>query len=460
MSDHKNSNRSLALEPLLELSVGSSIGQFRAVPVKLGEGRGRGILAAYCSEFDVDPFCEMFYFPSDTLKMILFDMDGNILWRKDLGRSVVPGLWFCPVFAFDLDGDGVDDIWFVNNIDPNHPLGLKHYRLERLNPYTGETTGQWVWPHKAGYTQSISHAYRNFILGGYVRGEPVLITAQGTYGDMFLQGWSKDMNLRWEHIIKKDDPGARGAHMCPVVDINHDGIDELMWGERCIELDSGKELFCADRNVYKGHSDIIQPVFDRKSGRWFIYTAREKDLKVKPRVVLFNDRGERVWGDIEEGHMDLNWVARIKGRENPIAMSIRIDAKTCGREGRFHYGREEFVFDALTGERLSLPFSTYKTVPVDINGDGYHEFISDGNIISHQGEILARVGGSVAMASKFMDVPGEQLLCYYMDGTIRIWADMNAQDSEDAMNRYQHPFYKTNQKLTASGSNLVVLGGI
>ena len=45
--------------------------------------------------------------------------------------------------------------------------------------------------------------------------------------------------------------------MCPVVDVNHDGVDEILWGERCIEIQFGKQLFCADETTYCGHSDII-----------------------------------------------------------------------------------------------------------------------------------------------------------------------------------------------------------
>ena len=56
--------------------------------------------------------------------------------------------------------------------------------------------------------------------------------------------------------------------------------------------------------------------------------------------------------------------------------------------------------------------------------------------------------------------PGEQILCYYPDGTIRIWADKNARDGEIAKWRYGHPFYKANQRLTATGYNMVNLGGL
>ena len=189
------SAKDIQLEPLLTLSVGSPMGQFRAMPVELGPDMPKAFLGVYCADFDDDPYVEMFFFPSDTLKMILVTEEGEVLWQRDMGPGVVPGVWFCPVFPFDLDGDGVDEIWTVNNINADHPLGLSGYHLERIDARTGETSGRWPWP-AVDRNQSLSHVFRNFVAGGHVHGEPVLVTAQGTYGDMALQGWRAEMTLR------------------------------------------------------------------------------------------------------------------------------------------------------------------------------------------------------------------------------------------------------------------------
>lgn len=462
MSSEASSPRPLDLAPVATAELGSPIGQLRAAPVRLGEERA--VLVVYGADFDVDPYVEMFFFPTDTLKMALLSASGEVVWRRDLGPGVVPGVWFCPVLPFDLDGDGSDEIWFVNNVHAAHPLGLSGYRLERLDPHTGHTTGQWPWP-SLGRGQELSHTFRNFILGGSARGQPVLVTAQGTYGDMFLQAWRPDMGTRWELEIPSDQPGARGSHMCPVCDINHDGVDELMWGERCIELDTGGELFCADRHRYRGHSDVVQPLLDGRSGRWFLYTCRESDGQAAPRVALFDNRGQRLWGDLQRGHVDMGWVARLGEDGDFLAMAIRIGHKTCGPEGRAHQQREEFTYRALTGEPHPLPFSVYQTLPVDLDGDGCHELVrggpgADGQVLDRRGTSLASVGGPVAMASKFLDLPGEQVLSYHPDGTVRFWADRNARDSAAARARVGHPFYRANQRLTAVGYNLSDLGGI
>ncbi|MBN2317173.1 MAG: hypothetical protein JXM79_24825 [Sedimentisphaerales bacterium] len=447
----------------LELKLGEPTGQLRAVPVHLGKGQPRAILAVHCPDAEVDPYVEMFFFPKDTLKLTLFDEKGKILWRRDLGRGVIPGIWFTPVYPFDLDGDGVDEIWFVNNLDADHPLSINNLRLERIDARTSQTTGQWPWPRPAG-NQSLSHTFRNFILGGYVKGKPVLITAQGTYGPMAIQAHNSDMQLRWEYKIRGETPGARGSHMCPVLDTNHDHIDELLWGERCIELDTGKELFCADRDTYRGHSDVIQPVLDRSSNKWFFFTCRES-TNVSPRVALFNDAGRRIWGDVDQGHMDMGWVARIGENGEQIAMAIRIGAKTAGPKGFFRQEVDEFTYNALSGQPHPLPFSVFCTLPVDLNGDGIHELVrglaeGNGDILDHKGRIIGNINGKAAIASKILDHPGEQILSFRPDGTICIWADRNAHDTPEALKRTSHPFYKANQKLSATGYNVVNLGGI
>lgn len=454
----------ISLETLLDISLGSPLGQLRAVPVALGAGAPRAFLAVYCADFDVDPWIEMFFFPTDTLKMALITERGEILWRRDLGRGVVPGMWFCPVLPFDLDGDGVEEIWVVGNPAADHPLGLSHYRLERLDARTGEMTGQWPWPHH-GREESLSHTFRNFLVGGYVRDEPVLVTAQGTYGDMFLQGWRPGMTPRWETRIGEETPGARGSHMCPIVDIDGDGADELLWGERCLSLDTGAELFCADRDVYRGHSDIVQPTWIEPDGSWRLFTCRESDPQATPRVVCFDAAGRRLWGQVEKGHIDMGWVARLKDDREHVAMAIRIGHKTCGPDGRFHYDRDEFIFDLSTGEPYPLPFSVYGTIPVDLNGDGFHELVrglpgQTGEVLDRRGRSLGSVGGPVALVGKFLNHPGEQILAYHPDGTLRAWGDRNACDSEVALARYAHPFYRANLRLTSTGSNPDSLAGV
>lgn len=445
--------------------VADQIGQCRVLRLSTGGGDGPTLLAAHSACFDVDPYTEMFYYPDDRLHLSALRMDGTIAWRRTLGPGVVPGMWFCPLFAFDLDGDGCDEIYFVDNVQDQHPLALSGYRLGVLDARSGELVAHHPWRVRDG-EQSLGRLFRFFVLGGHVRGQPVLVTAQGTYQLMTLQGWSSKIEPRWQIVIEPEAPGARGSHMCPIVDINDDGVDELLWGERCLSLDDGHELFCCDRDVYRGHSDVVLPVRDRRDGRWLIYTIRESDPQASPRVVVFDDHGRRVWGSVERGHMDMGWVARDR-HDRLIATAIRIGRKTCGPEGRHHQDRETFAFDGRTGKPIDLAFDPYRTIPVDLNGDGFHELVrgaagGDGQLLALDGQSLGSVGGPIALASHLgiAGLAGEQLISYHDDGRLRLWFDPDARDSPAALARYRHPFYAANARLSATGYNLINLAGV
>ena len=455
------SQNSIDLQPVFKLQIAKKIGQFRSVPVKL-EGKNF-ICGMYSEDAEVDPFIGMFFFPKHTLKLILFDEKGEVLWKRDLGEGVIPGIWFSPVYAMDLDSDGNDEIFIVNNQDPAHPLDYRKYVLERIDAKTGKATVQIKWkePVQGG---SMGTAYRHFIFGGFVQGKPVLITAQG-YKAMSLQAWNPDLTLRWEHNINRDAKGCLASHVSPVVDINDDGVDEILWGERCIEMDSGKELFCANEDNWEGHSDIIQPVLDWENNKWYFHTCRETLPDQSPRVVFYDNKGNQVWGDVDAGHIDTGWAARIGNKGEAVVLGIKIGNKTRSAEGERRTGVEEFTFKAISGERIDLGFPVYTTIPVDLNGDGIHELVKgyfegDGTVLNNKGKIIGNVEGLTAMASKFTSLPGEQILSYTEDGIIAVWADKNAKDNDSAKRRYNHPYYKVNQYQTGNGYNLFTLGGL
>jgi hypothetical protein len=74
---------------------------------------------------------------------------------------------------------------------------------------------------------------------------------------------------------------------------------------------------------------------------------------------------------------------------------------------------------------------------VDVDGDGYHELVrgipgGDGVLFDHHGAERARLGGTVGLTGKFAARPGEQVLTYHADGTVRVWADLEAADTDVA----------------------------
>lgn len=448
-----------------ELDLGQPIEQFRAVPVRLGPDRPLAVCALYGSDAEIDPYRKMFFFPRSTLKMVLFDEDGKRLWTRDLGPGVVPGVWFAPVFAFDLDGDGVDEIFHVNNTDPEHPLDHDTQVLERVDPRTGEATGRWPFPQPE-MEQQLSKLFRHFIFAGYDGGTPVLVAANGTYGTMRLRAYHPDMSVRWEKtLVPSADHLATGSHMCAIVDLDGDGRDEVMWGERAIRLGDGHQHFSADGTAWSDHSDIVQPVRNRQTGAWSIWTCREGGPTVSPRLVCFDAQGRRLWADVSRGHMDTGWAAHLRRDEEPTVFAIRMKGKQRSADGEKRTGVEEFAYRAFSGKKVEPGFGLYTTIPVDLDGDGYHELVrgyfeGDGTVLDAGGREVGRTHGHAALVSKFTRHPGEQILTYARDGKVRIFRDIHAQDTPEALARYRHRFYLPNQKLTGVGYNYFNLGGL
>ncbi len=453
------------LAVLTELDLGQPIGQLRAVPVSLGEGRPNAIAALYGSDAEIDPYIGMFFFPKSTLKLVVFDETGRVHWNRDLGPGVVPGVWFSPLFAMDLDRNGQDELYIVNNRDPEHPLDFRQYVLEQVDVTTGKSTAQRPWP-QPHQPASMSHSYRHFVVGGAVGDQPVLVAIQGTYGPHTLHAYGPGLETLWQVTV---DPrsigGGWGSHVTPIVDIDRDGSDELFIGERCLSLKDGSERFCCDREEWHGHSDIIQPVYNPVQDRWMIWTCRETHNDQSPRVVMFDHTGRRLWGDVEAGHMDTGWAARFGPQGEPMVLGVKVGKKIRTAEGERRTGVVEYVYDAATSQRVELGFKVYPSIPVDLNGDGIHELVKgyfegDGTVLDRRGGVLGSVGGLTALNSKFTRHPGEQILSYHPEGKVRIWRDRNAKDNSAAEARYRSRFYITNQKLTGVGYNLFLLGGI
>ncbi|MDR1734259.1 MAG: hypothetical protein LBR73_05210 [Oscillospiraceae bacterium] len=465
------------IRTIAEYDLGRPLGQVRSIPIQLGTEES--VLFVFSAEKNVDPGEEYFHYPQDSLKIALFTRRGERLWEKDLGPDNIPGVWFVPVIAFDLDKDGNDEIYYVNNINRGHPFSIVGRQLQKLDARTGEPCGAWPWPR---YTEEekLSLCYRFYLACGYVQGEPVLITAQGCYTNMYLQAWNSGMTPRWTRNILDAEPGCRASHVCPVLDINKDGTDEILWGERAVSLHDGTDLFCCDRESFHGHSDIVIPFIDHSNDNLYIYTCREDDDGHGiPRVVVYDSQGNRVWTDMTRGHMHFGWLAHTA--DGITAMAARVDVSEV--DGHMHSAEPiRKFYNAFTGEEAAPPVravpASYpiKTAeqgtacagdahtklrlldiyPIDFDGDSIDEFFDkDGIILNSAGEILARAEGEpIRMGKVFADVPGDQLMLFTPGRqTVQVWGCPETIESEAYKKRHSTGFHTFNQKLMATGYN-------
>lgn len=295
---------------------------------------------------------------------------------------------------------------------------------------------------------------------GYANGQPILVTSQGTYRDMYLQGYGPGMEKKWEIVIKDND-GPRASHVTPVWDMNGDGVDELLWGERILSIEDGHEVCCLAPD-YCGHSDILTPFEDYKTGKMYLFTCREGGENGDKRVQVFNLNGGMVWKDIDHGHMHTGWVATLLDDYRKLIMVKRIERRTT--EDYMVYADDgEFYYDAYTGEPMDWPFQIRGSdmIPIDFNGDGYHELLvirgdQAGTVFDRHGEVVGHLSGHEVRAGRLLEHPGEQIMLW-TPGTsvVNIVGDAEAVDGDIIRHRHEGNYHSFMQKLMASGYNAV-----
>ena len=454
----------MKLQCMNEYDLGVNPGFVHSAAVRLGDRDAE--LFVYSAGDAVDPGEECFRIRNiQPVHIALFEKDGRRIWDKELPDGVLPGIWFVPVLPFDMNRDGIDEIYVLNNTGA--PFSFMHRKLERWDALTGEVTGSWPWPWNT-FEERMSLCYRFYLIGGYAHGEPALITCQGTYANMYLQGWNDDHMPRWELTIRKEDIGPRASHVTPVLDINGDGVDELFWGERILSVDDGHEIIDLAPD-YHGHSDVVIPYRNYETGEWLIFTCREDDEREgQKRVQVFRPDGSKAWEDVDYGHMHTAWAANMKDGFGKIIMVMR-ERFVPDEYGLEHELDGIFYYDAFTGEKteVSLPCKGTEVCPLDIDGDGYHEFyVTEGEyrgcILNRFGEIIARLPGDgkdyidyTIRIGKINRSPGEQLMiCKEKDNTkVYVFGDADAAEGDIMKKRYEMPYLTFMQKLMASGYN-------
>lgn len=107
-----------------------------------------------------------------------------------------------------------------------------------------------------------------------------------------------------------------------------------------------------------------------------------------------------------------------------------------------------------------MPLDAYGRLPVNLNGDGWHETVRGAPVGDRPGDVLDRFGqpvgavpGRVAMARKILGRPGEQLVVYAPNAALQSVGNAHAEDTPAALERYASRYYRT---CRAGG---VLLGG-
>ncbi len=103
-------------------------GNYRAQKVGLADFDGDGRLDYLVKQpdFNTDPYQHPGYWKKseDTYKLEAYRHDGRFLWRYDMGWAIEEGIWYSPVVAYDVDGDGKAEVFCkAGEGDPREPTG-------------------------------------------------------------------------------------------------------------------------------------------------------------------------------------------------------------------------------------------------------------------------------------------------------------------------------------------------
>ena len=216
-----------------------------------------------------------------------------------------------------------------------------------------------------------------------------------------------------------------------------------------------------DHKLWDNHSDVVQPVWNNKDNRWYFWTCREKgDDGRRPRAVFFNDKGDPLWAIKENwGHFHNGWVANLGPNGEKLAMAARY---AIDRDNSVVFGNREWeywVFNAFTGKEVPVPFNPLGR-PFDFNGNGNHEIMVGSEITDNTGKFWGNIGSEGRIITLYKinnDLKGEQILAWYPDGTVRLWADRNASESKERQEAFGSPHYQRNIKLSGVGYNRMVI---
>jgi rhamnogalacturonan endolyase len=280
-------------------------GDYRAQKGGLADFDGDGRLDYLVKQpdFNTDPYQQPGYWKKSegTYQLEAYRHDGTFLWRYDMGWGIEEGIWYSPVVAYDLDGDGKAEVFCkAGEGDPREPTG--HVRsgpeyLVMLDGLTGQVKKRLPWPSREGFND-YNYSSRNLLGVAYLDGRrPHLIVERGTYTISKLQAYDPLLALKWDWEASGPYQKYRGQgmHGLHAADVDADGRDEVVIGAAVID-DDGKPLW----NLGKGHPDAcyVADVDPRRPGLEIFYGI-EKGRQSNTVCLVEAKTGKMLWGNPE-----------------------------------------------------------------------------------------------------------------------------------------------------------------
>jgi rhamnogalacturonan endolyase len=280
-------------------------GDYRPQKVGLADFDGDGRLDYLIKQpdFNTDPYQRPGYWKrsEDTYKLEAYRHDGTFLWRYDMGWAIEEGIWYSPIVAYDVDGDGRAEVYCkAGEGDPREPTGHvmsgPEY-LVKLDGLTGKVVAKRPWPSRDGI-DNYNYYSRNLLGIAWLDGKrPHLIVQRGTYTLIKVQAYDPDLHevWRWDSSMEERKYASQGMHGMHAADLDEDGRDELILGS-CVLDDDGHGLWT--REV--GHPDTcyVADIVPSLPGLE-IFFGIEPRQKSNAVCVVEGRTGRLLWGNPE-----------------------------------------------------------------------------------------------------------------------------------------------------------------
>lgn len=258
---------------------------------------------------NIDPYVKYWKPSPETYKIEAYLADGTFLWRYDLGWAIERGIWYSPLLAYDLDGDGKAEVCLkAGEGDPRdddgHVTSGPEYLLI-LDGMTGKEKTRADWPDRNDFP-SYNYASRNQMAVAFLDGKtPSLIVVRGTYNVIQVLAYEyRDGKLREQWRWNDAEEGGRyrgqGAHSMHSVDIDGDGRDEVFLGSAVLD-DNGVGLWSTGLghpdHHYVGDIDPSRPGLE-------VYYGVERRSPANGCCLVDATTGEILWGiDVPTRHV-------------------------------------------------------------------------------------------------------------------------------------------------------------